>query len=69
MNIRKATYLGESALGFVTGEKYEIEIRTREVEIIPLGETVSHIYVYDVNGSAWHPYKDEEEMMKNWRMK
>ena len=67
MDVRKAMYIGESSLGFVVGKMYEIKICAREIKIIPLGETVSHIYVYDQNGSAWHPSKDEEEMLKNWR--
>ena len=69
MNIRKATYLGESALGFVKGETYDIEICERKFQIFPLDETVSRIYVYNLNGYGWYPYRDEEEMMKNWRMK
>lgn len=67
MNRLKATYIGESEFGFAEGETYDIEINVREIQIFPLGETVSHIYVYNQNGFGWHPYKDEEEMMKNWR--
>ena len=67
MKIR-AKYVGVPSLGFVTGNTYEIKICSREIKIIPLGETISHIYVYDQNSTLWHPYKDEEEMLKNWRI-
>ena len=59
-------FIGKTSRGFVKGNVYNIESKIQKVN--KYGVPMLCICIYDKDSSAWCPYINVENMLKNWNI-